>query len=142
MTTTQNLNLPQWEKTDRIMMDDFNDAMSKIDAAVNAVSEATVGSIKITAGTYTGDGNVGMSAPNSLTFARKPDLLIISGSWLILDFTAFPTVGCSLNVADGGETKTILTTWNGNTVSWYSGYSVDAQCNKSGMTYHYYAVYF
>ena len=34
MDYTQNLNLPQFEETDRIMHGDFNDAFDKIDAAV------------------------------------------------------------------------------------------------------------
>ena len=40
MTKTTNYQLPKWEKTDRIQMDDFNDAMSKIDAAVAAANDA------------------------------------------------------------------------------------------------------
>ena len=38
MTTTPNLHLPQWEASDRIMMDDFNDAMQSIDAACAAAT--------------------------------------------------------------------------------------------------------
>lgn len=34
MNHTTNLHLPQWEETDRIQMDDFNDAFDKIDTAV------------------------------------------------------------------------------------------------------------
>lgn len=37
MDYTQNLHLPQWEETDRIQMDDFNDAMERIDAAIGAI---------------------------------------------------------------------------------------------------------
>jgi len=46
MKQTENFALPQWEKDDRIMMEDFNAAMAAIDAALP----------KIAIGTYTGDG--------------------------------------------------------------------------------------
>ena len=46
MDYTQNLHLPQWEETDRIHHDDFNDAFQTLDAAVP----------RIAVGTYTGDG--------------------------------------------------------------------------------------
>ena len=44
MDYTQNLDLPQWEETDRILRTDFNDAMAAIDTAVP----------RIATGTYTG----------------------------------------------------------------------------------------
>ena len=34
MNYTQNYQLPQWVETDRILMDDFNDMTSAIDAAL------------------------------------------------------------------------------------------------------------
>lgn len=40
MEHTEYYHLPQWEETDRIMMDDFNDAFSKLDTAVKANSTA------------------------------------------------------------------------------------------------------
>ncbi len=44
MQHTQNYQLPQWEKSDRIMMEDFNGAMSNIDTAIAGVkSEADAG---------------------------------------------------------------------------------------------------
>ena len=49
MTETTNLNLPQFEETDRIHHDDFSDAMASIDAAL--------GALQIVTGTYTGSGN-------------------------------------------------------------------------------------
>ena len=49
MNYTQNYQLPQWESSDRILMDDFNDAMEKLE---DGLSEK----IGITFGTYTGNG--------------------------------------------------------------------------------------
>ena len=97
MTTTQNLHLPQWEASDRIHHDDFNDAFAAIDTAVAANSTAIAdkastaalsaetrarqnadaalqsavaqcGNCHIVAYTYTGNGN----ATHTVTFAKKP----------------------------------------------------------------------
>ena len=35
MNYTQNYQLPQWESSDRILMDDFNDAMEKIEGGLS-----------------------------------------------------------------------------------------------------------
>ena len=50
MNQTQNLHLPQWEKTDRILHDDFNAAFAAIDTGIKAVNDAvtTLGTTKAT----------------------------------------------------------------------------------------------
>ena len=69
MTTTQNLHLPQWEKTDRIMMDDFNEAMAAIDAGVKAATDAAADVPRIIFGSYL--GNSTESQTISLPFTPK-----------------------------------------------------------------------
>ena len=49
MTKTTNYQLPKWEKTDRIQMQDFNDMTATLDAALAGKAELVTGS-------YTGDG--------------------------------------------------------------------------------------
>lgn len=63
MDYTQNLNLPQWEETDRIMRTDFNDAMSKIDAAVP----------QIEFGTYTGNDTY----PRTIELGYQPQCVFL-----------------------------------------------------------------
>lgn len=55
MNQTQNLHLPQWEKTDRILHDDFNAAFAAIDTGIKAVNDAvtTLGTTKATAASVT-----------------------------------------------------------------------------------------
>ena len=61
MQRTSNYQLPQWEKSDRIMMEDFNGMTEKIDAGIKDAKDAA-GDAKQTAlthrnysvGTYTG----------------------------------------------------------------------------------------
>ena len=50
MYYTQHYQLPQWEKSDRILMDDFNDAMEKIEGGLEEKIGATFG-------TYKGNGS-------------------------------------------------------------------------------------
>ena len=49
MNHTTNYQLPKWEKTDRIQMQDFNDMTAALDAALAAKS-------RVITGTYTGTG--------------------------------------------------------------------------------------
>lgn len=78
MTTTQNLHLPQWEADDRIMMDDFNDAMSKLDTAI-------AGGLQIISGSYDGDADAtaigydGYQAQN-IALPFRPRILVVTPS--------------------------------------------------------------
>ena len=40
MTKTEHYDLPQWEPTDRVLREDFNDAMSDIDDALKANADS------------------------------------------------------------------------------------------------------
>ena len=68
MNKTANFQLTQWEKTDRIMMEDFNRDNAAIDAALKSSADgvaalqtalASCGNCKIVYGTYTGTGKYG-----------------------------------------------------------------------------------
>ena len=39
MNYTENYQLPQWEETDRVLMEDFNDANQKVDSALKILQE-------------------------------------------------------------------------------------------------------
>ena len=67
MDYTQNLHLPQWEETDRIHHDDFNDAFAAIDAAAD----------KLYFGSYVGDGETNRTI--QLPFA--PRLALVFGHY-------------------------------------------------------------
>ncbi|MFR0770564.1 MAG: hypothetical protein ACLSHO_14085 [Dysosmobacter sp.] len=89
MNKTANFQLTQWEKTDRIMMEDFNRDNAAIDAALKSNADgvaalqtalASCGNCKIVYGTYTGTGKYGRENPNKLTFNGDPLFVIIKGS--------------------------------------------------------------
>lgn len=92
MKRTANYALPDWEKSDFIKMDDFNDMTRKLDAAlkagadaqtalqevVNAVKSTAEGAYSsknkpYTAGSYTGNGST-----QTITLGFKPSFLVIS----------------------------------------------------------------
>lgn len=134
MDYTQNLHLPQWEKTDRIMMDDFNDAFDKIDAAV-----AAKGNCRIETGSYTGNGQYGIEHPSTLTFPFAPkEICIMQTNAPNTHIRFYPNA--AETYAAYSDTVTQLTvSWSngGKTLSWYTNLNATAQLNLNGKTYFY-----
>ena len=107
MEYTTNYHLPQWVESDRIMMEDFNDAMSGIDGGINEAKEAadaaqdTADAAQTAAATaqsaasaaqttanaayspsnkpYVTGSYVGTGSSVTITLGFKPSFLIISG---------------------------------------------------------------
>ena len=61
MTKTEHYDLPQWEPTDRVLREDFNEAMTRIDTEIAAGS-------RIVAGYYEGTG----TASKTIVLGSKP----------------------------------------------------------------------
>ena len=124
MEHTQNYHLPQWVKSDRIMMDDFNAAMASIESGMSANAQAaaaarsaansaqsTANSAQSTAnsalsskpyvvGTYTGTG-----ANLTVNVGFRPSFVIISGltsASRMDDVYRFGVYGCA--TTGGGMT--------------------------------------
>jgi hypothetical protein len=83
---TPNYALSQWERDDRILMEDFNADNAKIDAALAAqagtlaahTAELTrKGNCQISTYTYTGNGRLGEANPTRISFPKGTFLLII-----------------------------------------------------------------
>ena len=122
MNHTTNYNLNQWEADDRIMMDDFNDAMAKIDTAVAAKCSMLFG-------TYHGDG----TASKTISLSVTPKVIII---WLSGhgQFTSSIMGGGAF---DGTPSDGITVIDNGFTVE--NNGSIDT--NDRYGTYYYIALY-
>lgn len=109
---TPNYQLSQWEKDDKILMDDFNADNTKIDGALKAEAdarEALAATIpKIAVGSYTGDGaaerfldlgftpkavyistNYGVTFTNNVNYANYLGGLIFSGGPLEVSGTIY-----------------------------------------------------
>ena len=72
---TPNYQLSQWERDDKIQMEDFNTDNAKIDAALKAEAAARAartGNCQIYTTSYVGTGKWGTGGPNSVTFPTGP----------------------------------------------------------------------
>lgn len=156
MEQTTNYQLPQWEATDRILMEDFNGNNAKIDAAIKAEAEARaaadtaeatarqalagqvakLGNCQLWTTSYTGTEEYGVDNPTTLTFPKKPILAIIESGAGKPTFL-FPRDGWMYN----NESQWLNhLSWSGNTASWYIDSHTQAsgsrQLNGKGITYY------
>ena len=125
MNYTTNYHLPQWVETDRIQMEDFNQAMADIDEAMGTYygtenNPWTWGSFPIV------PGNIELGSP-LVTFDFAPSLAIIAiGSVALLlpgtttevltDITVTNLSSFSLKVQLSGD-KLLMLERGGNTIS-------------------------
>ena len=126
---TPNYKLNQWEKSDRIQMEDFNADNAKIDAAIKAEADARTsavaalaatvaqcGNCKIWTTTYTGDGTYGRNNPKTFTLPSKPVVVMV----FALDYTSCMLLpyGCQRGTTVGQAVDhTCELTWTSNSVS-------------------------
>lgn len=161
---TSKYQLSQWEKSDKVLMEDFNgdnqkieDALAGLDEskadrpALEALSELVTSAMPnipgIHMGTYTGTGTYGAGNPTSVTFPFKPKLVVLMGD----NASAVFIEGRRYGLAHVGDYSIYYTlTWDDATLSWYqsggsrAGYNVplDAgnQMNAANVTYHYFII--
>ena len=144
MTYTTNYQLPQWVKSDRIMMDDFNDANSKIDTALKNHDDVLdtltgqlteKGNCRIVYGSYVGSGQAGPSSPTSLTFDGKPLAVFImsqthsSNTW----FAFLPMIRGAQWAAALSQ---CIVSWGDNSVTWYCWENSTQSQFSSGVQYY------
>lgn len=72
MNYTQNHHLPQWVKSDRIRMEDFNDAMANIESGLDQAAQQS--EKPYAAGSYTGNGGAQI-----VDVGFRPSFVIING---------------------------------------------------------------
>ena len=89
MNKTANFQLTQWEKTDRILMEEFNSDNEKIDTALKGNADgvaalqtalAGAGNCEIGMISYTGTGKNGDSNPTTVTFPKMPAGFFLCGA--------------------------------------------------------------
>ena len=151
MNKTANFQLTQWEKTDRILMEEFNSDNEKIDTALKSSADgvaalqtalASCGNCKIVYGTYTGNGKSGSANPNKLTFDGKPVLVIVQAqsNTTNYDFHLRLVRGCGWAVGDRGNySYTNSVAWGENFVSGTND-DAETQFNLQGSVYSYIAL--
>ena len=153
MTKTTNYQLNQWEKTDRVMMDDFNADNTKIDTALKANADtaaaasaavARCGNGQIVYGTYTGSGTYGSANPVTLNFDHKPIFALVQDNAYSNDdndhkLRMMRGITGAV-IMDGNYTWKNTVSWGDTWVRWYSPHGADTQFNTSGSEYHYMAL--
>lgn len=81
MNKTPNYQLNQWDKSDRIQMEDFNADNAKIEAALLGANEATAAAaasgLKVKTGSFSGTGTTGT---RTYEIGAKPKLVIVRTS--------------------------------------------------------------
>lgn len=134
MQKTTNYQLNQWDKTDRIQMEDFNADNAKIEqalaeqAGVQKAMETALNSgnlCKFHTMTYEGTDPGVPRNPLSLLFPKKP--LVI----LIADLTGG---GSSIFVRGDSGSSGASQTWDGNTFTYSCSFS-NNQMTENGHTY-------
>lgn len=142
MKQTSNYQLNQWEKTDRILMEDFNGDNAKVDAALKAldtnVNAAAValtkcGNCQIYTTSYIGTGTYDSENPCSLTFSKPVAAIIICSN----SVHGFASWGGSIRSVYTTVTLSCFTSWSEDrkTITWYSKNTARDQLNEGGVTH-------
>ena len=163
---TENYQLCQWERTDKVLMEDFNADNAKIDGALAALagskadtsaldalartvsghttSLSRLGNCGIQYFTYTGTGTCGQDKPTRVVFSVKPVFLLIFGTEELVLMAKNSEYPLFLGAYEAVNNKLILTTtrshWDGNTLAIHS-YEPITQMNRDGILYHVVAFY-
>ena len=143
MKQTSNYQLNQWEKTDRILMEDFNGDNAKVDAALKTQTEelaaltAAAGNCEMEVLTYTGTGIYGFEKPTVITFSQKPDIYFIGGDVSLIagqSETANPIIA-SRSGSSGGFVSSADVSWSGSQLSLTNGVDARYQMNTKNAVY-------
>lgn len=151
MAETSNYQLNQWEKTDRIQMEDFNADNLKTDQAlakqrdeITALTAAVAlcGNCGIEQFSYVGTGNCGDANPTIFRFSTPPNLFfVLGGRGLIVGSRKRDTVTSLVFDLTYRETRieeySII--WTQETQAAYALAQADYQMNEKGQTYWVYA---
>lgn len=96
MDYTRNYRLPQWVKSDRIMMEDFNEmcqniessltANAKAAAAAQATANSAITAKPYVTGSYTGDGK-----SKTVFLGFRPSFLIVTDMGATYNINTFPS---------------------------------------------------
>ena len=145
-TETYKLNL--MEGSDHFSPQPLNENMEKVDTVLGTLA---AGQLHAALGTYTGTGDCGSSAPNTLTFDFEPKLVIIVGENRLGVFVRGSTQGLVSYFYPDTYRDVESVTWSGNTMRWYilksygDGVTYSSvfghnQLNTANCTYYYYSV--
>ena len=137
MNKTENLKLNVWEKTDPILVGDFNEDNRKIDAEIHALKMQPT--FKVVTGSYVGNGKYGRDNPNRLTFDFKPKLVYVTNGYGTFMIAGENVPNWKTSPLDNGSYSMVHITWSGNGLEWWNETNADYQLNFKN-TYYYFAI--
>ena len=153
MNKTANFQLTQWEKTDRILMEEFNSDNEKIDTALKSNADgvaalqtalAGAGNCSVETYTYTGTGTYGANNPTAIAFPKKPAAVLIFGYNFLALLTDKASDIISLSwFANGSDVffQSLRAAWQGGTLTFYDTDNANDQGNGNGRLYQVIALY-
>lgn len=121
-----------------------NAALAILAQAVEDVATVAAGSCSIGTSTYTGTGTYGTANPTTLTFPKKPTVVIIFGHWTLLLITDKFSAGKSAVLSYSGSYASwgyCYPTWTGSTLKIVSDIDEQNQANRQGVVYQVLAFY-
>ena len=140
---TEHYGLCQWEATDQVLREEFNQDNAKVDEALqelhdkgNALEQqvSKCGNCTIYTTNYTGNGTYGQENANSITFPSKP-LLVFVGSTGEDGRVLYALNGMTKTYAQASGYSLITLSWSGNKLAWSNHLGASSQLNNSGTTY-------
>ena len=136
MNKTENLKLNVWEKSDPILVGDFNEDNRKIDAAVGAL---TAGAVKIAVGSYVGNGDFDKGTTVNVGFPIKVLFLTSIG---LFDTNSGRMIVPDITVSGGVTGQVFWFTENGFRIrsAEYNGSTCSPYLNNIREKYHYVAI--
>lgn len=146
---TPNYQLSQWERDDKIQMEDFNSDNAKIDAALKAQAATCAsmqtllnkkGNCSVGTFTYQGTGTYGPEAPTVVSFPKQPAAYIIFGSGILIGRGGADRAGRVVSISGGSSVGTVSTSWSGSTLR-ITDNKADNQFNQNLTTYQVIAFY-
>lgn len=151
---TENYGLCQWEATDQVLREEFNQDNMKIDTILNGfekkdstleellISQSTaiqkLGNCEISFVQYISDHTYGPDHPTRITFPHRPMAFIVIGYEAVMFSICKSGIGL---VCSSSTTTDLALSWSENTVSFYSTANARLQMN-SGSNHTYYVLAF
>lgn len=120
---TENYGLCQWEATDQVLREEFNEDNAKVDAALgelqssvasNTAALAKTGTLRFDCFSYVGNGN---DEENQLIFPHEPIMFVIQSVENRAVLLANVIGGCTLTCIAGGTMREGTVQTAGNTVT-------------------------
>ncbi len=145
---TEHYGLCQWEETDQVLREEFNQDNAKMDAELNTLAQMVIqqkevlekqqesitklGNCQIYTASYTGDGE---TKTMSHVFPHKPIVVMIMSMWTGLLSNASDIIACQGKTIPIVGYDELEITWSGNTMAWFYDGSTEVLLNYPNRSY-------